>query len=378
MSLRSLGIALITALTTAVGAVAPPIPAAPAVPVTAYVLVDFVSGQVLASRAPDSRVEPASITKLMTVYVAFHELAAGRLRMEDEATVSTHAWRAEGSRMFIEERSRVSISDLLNGIIVQSGNDASIALAEHIAGTEDAFAQIMNTYASQLGMTGTHFVNATGLPHPEHFTTANDIATLSTALISEFPQDYQMFAILEFTYNDIRQHNRNALLFSDDSVDGLKTGHTESAGYCLAASALRGEQRLISVVLGADGESSRNRASAELLDYGFRWFETHRLYPAGSEVTRIRVWKGTTAEVALGPAEDVFITIPRGRYDELSANLELVMQVMAPVDTDSDIGVVIVTLGDEEIARVPLVPLAPVPEGNLWQIVRDTVALWFQ
>jgi serine-type D-Ala-D-Ala carboxypeptidase (penicillin-binding protein 5/6) len=372
-----LAIALIAALATTANAVAPPIPAAPAVPVRAYVLVDFTSGQVLASREPDARVEPASITKLMTAYVTFHELAAGRLRMEDEATVSTHAWRAEGSRMFIEERSRVSIDDLLHGIIVQSGNDASIALAEHIAGTEDAFAQIMNTYAEQLGMTGTHFVNATGLPDPEHYTTANDIATLSAALIEEFPQYYPMFSVREFTYNDIRQYNRNALLFRDDSVDGLKTGHTQSAGYCLATSAVRGDQRLIAVVLGADDESSRNSANAALLDYGFRWFETHLLYPAGGEVTRIRVWKGAVEEVALGPAEDVYITIARGRYDELSANMELVTQVMAPVAADAGIGEVIVTLGDEEVARVPLVPLAPVPEGNLWQVVRDTVVLWF-
>jgi D-alanyl-D-alanine carboxypeptidase (penicillin-binding protein 5/6) len=314
----------------------------------------------------------------MTTYVAFHELAAGRLRMEDEATISTHAWRAEGSRMFIEERSSVSIDDLLHGVIVQSGNDASIALAEHIAGTEDAFAQIMNTYAEHLGMSGTHFVNATGLPDPEHYTTASDIAALSAALIDEFPQYYPMFSGREFTYNDIRQHNRNALLFRDDSVDGLKTGHTESAGYCLAASAVRGEQRLISVVLGAGSESARNSASAVLLDYGFRWFETHLLYPAGSEVTRIRVWKGAAEEVALGPVEDVYITIARGRYDELSATMELVTQVMAPVDASSDIGVVIVMLGDEEVARVPLVPLAPIPEGNLWQVVRDSVALWFQ
>jgi D-alanyl-D-alanine carboxypeptidase (penicillin-binding protein 5/6) len=340
--------------------------------------MDFVSGQVLASRDPDERVEPASITKLMTVFVAFHELAEGRMRMEDETTVSTNAWRAEGSRMFIEERSRVSVEELLNGVIVQSGNDASIALAEHIAGTEEAFAQVMNTYAEHLGMDGTNFVNATGLPHAEHYTTANDIAVLSAALIQEFPQYYPMFSLREYTYNDIRQHNRNALLFRDDTVDGLKTGHTESAGYCLAASALRGEQRLISVVLGAESESARNSSSAALLDYGFRWFETHLLYPAGEEVTRIRVWKGSVEEVALGPAEDLYVTIPRGRYEDLAANMELVTQVMAPVDADSQIGEVVVMMDDEIVARAQLVPLAPVPEGNLWQVVRDSVALWFE
>jgi serine-type D-Ala-D-Ala carboxypeptidase (penicillin-binding protein 5/6) len=375
---RNLLVVIFTSAALTVAAVAPPIPAPPALPVNAYVLVDFESGHVLASRDPDARVEPASITKLMTTFVAFHELAAGRLQMEDEATVSTAAWRAEGSRMFIEERSRVSIEDLLSGVIIQSGNDASIALAEHIAGTEAAFAQIMNTYAQHLGMDGTNFVNSTGLPHPDHYTTANDIALLSAALIRDFPQYYPMFSIREFTYNDIRQHNRNALLFRDDSVDGLKTGHTESAGYCLAASALRGEQRLISVVLGAEDESSRNRASSALLDYGFRWFETHLLYPVGAEVTRIQVWKGSVDEVALGPEQDVHITIPRGRYAELSANMELVTQVMAPVDVDSPIGEVVVMLGNEVVARVALVPLASVPEGNLWQVIRDSVALWFQ
>ena len=378
MSFRPLSLSLILAASTSAAAIVPPIPAAPSVPVRSYVLVDFVSGQVLASNDADSRVEPASITKLMTVYVAFHELAAGRLQLDEEVPVSVKAWRAEGSRMFIQEGSRVTVSDLLDGIIVQSGNDASIAIAEYIAGTEDAFADVMNTYAEHLGMSGSHFVNASGLPDPEHYTTANDIATLSAALIREFPQYYPLFSIREFTYGGIRQHNRNALLFRDDSVDGLKTGHTESAGYCLAASAMRGEQRLISVVLGAADESSRNSASAALLDYGFRWFETHLLYPAGGEVTRIRVWKGAAEEVALGPAVDIYVTIPRGRYQDLDANMQLVTQVLAPVSADSNIGEVVVMLGDEVVARVPLVPLAPVPEGNLWQVLRDTVALWFE
>lgn len=357
---------------------APPIPAPPPVPAEGYILVDYTSGRVLAAQEPEERFEPASITKLMTAYVAFAELAQGRLSMDEQVRISTRAWSTEGSRMFVEERSLVTVDELLHGIIVQSGNDASVALAEHIAGTEEAFADYMNSYGQHLGLTGTHFANATGLPHPEHYTTAQDIATLSAALVREYPQYYGMFAITEYTYNGIRQHNRNALLFRDDSVDGLKTGHTESAGYCLAATARRDGQRLIAVVLRSRDESARNDAAATLLDYGFRWFDTHLLYPAGGEVTRIRVWKGAAEEVALGPLEDVHVTIPRGRYELLEARMDLVTEVVAPVEAGAALGTVVVTLDGEVVAEVPLVPLAPVPEGNLWQMVRDAVLLWFE
>ncbi len=268
------------------------VPDAPSVGARAYILQDFDSGRVLAEVNADERMEPASLTKIMTAYVVFEELEQGKIAMEDQVLVSEKAWRMGGSKMFIEVDTKVSVEDLLKGLIIQSGNDASVALAEFIAGDEDAFADLMNQYAVRLGMTGTHFINASGLPHPEHYTTARDTATLAAAMIRDFPELYKIHAVKEYEYNGIVQHNRNKLLWRDESVDGLKTGHTESAGYCLVASAERDGMRLISVVMGSESERSRARESIALLSYGFRFFETHRLYGALEPLTEIRIWKG--------------------------------------------------------------------------------------
>src|SRR5690554_127605 len=300
-----------------------PTPAAPQLGAPSYILVDFHSGQELAGKNADERMEPASLTKLMTVYAVLHELNAGRLSLDDQVTVSEKAWRAEGSRMFIEVGTKVSVEKLLRGVIIQSGNDASIALAEHIAGSEGTFAQLMNQYAQTLGMTGTHFMNATGLPHPEHFSTARDLAKLAAAIIREFPEHYSLYSEKQFTYNGITQYNRNKLLWRDPSVDGLKTGHTQSAGYGLITSAQRENMRLISVVMGTKGEDDRAQQSQALLNYGFRFFETHRLYAAGTALAEPRVWKGVTEYLPLGLSRDLYVTIPRNQYEQLDASMSV-------------------------------------------------------
>lgn len=266
---------------------------------------------------------------------------------------------------------------LLKGMIIQSGNDATVALAEHIAGTEQAFAQIMNAYAEQLSMTSSNFVNATGLPDPNHYTTTQDIAILSRALIKNFPEYYAWYSEKEFTNNGIRQHNRNNLLWRDPSVDGIKTGHTDSAGYCLVASGERGDMRLISVVMNSASEASRATESQALLNYGFRFFETHRLYASGEPLTDAKVWKGSVETVHVGLSRDLFVTIPRGRYDQLDASMDVLSSVIAPVDAGAELGKVRVMLGDEAMAEAPLVALEAVPPGNLWQRMRDHVRMWF-
>ena len=284
------------------------------------------------------RVEPASITKIMTVYAAGHALSSGLIRLEDETRVSEKAWKMEGSRMFIEVGKTVSIDDLLQGVVVQSGNDASVALAEHISGTEDVFSGIMSGYAKQLGMTNSGFTNSTGLPDPDTYTTARDIAILSSALIDEFPALYARFAIREFTYNDIRQPNRNRLLMRDDTVDGIKTGHTKAAGYCLVSSALRDEMRLITAVLGTESDEARTQASQALLNYGFRFFETRRLYSAADAVAAAKIWRGAVDSIELGPRQTTHITIPRGSYDELDAVANIDEPILAPVSKGDGVG----------------------------------------
>ena len=290
------------------GASARPIPAAPQLGAKSYLLADFNSGQILVESNADMRVEPASITKLMTAYVVFAELSQGNLTLDELVPVSEKAWRTGGSRMFIDPQMQVSVEDLLRGMVIQSGNDASVALAEHVAGSEEAFASLMNHFAEQLGMTGTHYVNATGLPDPDHYTTARDVAVLSLATIRDFPDYYAWYSEKEFTFNNIRQHNRNTLLWRDPAIDGLKTGHTEAAGYCLAASAKRDGTRLVSAVMGAASEATRASQSQTLLNYGFRFFETVQLYQGGQELARARVWKGLSEEVALGIADELFVS----------------------------------------------------------------------
>ncbi len=353
-----------------------PVPAAPALGAKSYLLMDFNSGRILVEKNPDMEVEPASITKLMTSYVVFKELAEGNITLEETAVVSERAWRTGGSRMFIEPDMQVSVEDLVKGMVVQSGNDASVALAEHVAGSEEAFASLMNHYSELLGMTGTHFMNSTGLPDPEHYTTARDIALLSAAIIRDFPEYYVWYSDKEFTFNNIRQHNRNTLLWRDPAIDGLKTGHTEAAGYCLAASAKRDGMRLLSAVLGSDSESSRASESQTLLNYGFRFFETVQLYQAGQELARGKVWKGLTDEVALGLDEALFVSIPRGRYDDLDAQIEMQPELSAPLAAGVTIGKITVQLGEELIASRDLVTLGAVEEAGFFGRSWDSFRLW--
>lgn len=354
-----------------------PIPAAPKVAAKNYILVDANSGRVLAEKEADIQVEPASITKLMTSYVIYNELDAGRLSMDDMVTISEKAWRMGGSRMYVEVDKQVSVHDLMKGLIIQSGNDATVALAEHIAGTERAFVDLMNQYAAKLGMTNTYFVNSTGWPAEGHLTSARDISKLALAVIQEFPEHYAWYKEKVFTYNNIKQYNRNKLLWSDDSVDGIKTGHTESAGYCLVASAVRSDMRLISVVLNTESEKSRASVSQSLLNYGFRFFETHKLYAAGEVLNRSRVWKGDSEKVSLGLLKDLYITIPRGSYGQLEAVMDVDANIVAPLDKGSQHGAVRVNLAEEEMLQTPLVALESVGEGSMFQIAKDHILQLF-
>jgi D-alanyl-D-alanine carboxypeptidase (penicillin-binding protein 5/6) len=355
-----------------------PIPSPPQLGAKSYFLMDSTTGQVIAESRPDEQVEPASLTKLMTAYVAFKALEDGRISLDDDAYISEKAWRTEGSRTFVEVDTRVSVQDLLRGSIIQSGNDASVALAEHIAGTEDAFVDLMNQYAAILGMTHTSYRNSTGLPAEGHYSSARDSAILARATIEEFPEYYRMYAEREFTYNDIRQSNRNTLLWRDQSVDGLKTGHTDSAGYCLVSSAVREGMRLIAVVMGMASEQARADGSLSLLSYGFRFYETRKVYTRGEQVTEARVWKGDPDTVGLGVAEDVWITAPRGYFESLSEDLTIANEILAPVEEGADYGELAVALQGETRARASLVALSAVPEAGFWTRVVDAVSLWFE
>jgi D-alanyl-D-alanine carboxypeptidase (penicillin-binding protein 5/6) len=353
-----------------------PIPAPPQVGAKSYLLTDFNSSRVLVEHNADMRVEPASITKLMTAYVVFGELAQGNITLDEIVTISEKAWRTGGSRMFIEPGMQISIEDLVRGMVIQSGNDASVALAEHVAGSEEAFAGLMNHFAELLGMTETHFVNATGLPDPDHYTTARDIVILSAATIRDFPEYYPWYSEKEFTFNEIRQHNRNTLLWRDPAIDGLKTGHTEAAGYCLATSAMRDGMRLVSAVMGSVSESSRASESQTLLNYGFRFFETMQLYEPGKELARARVWKGVSEDVALGLSDDLFVTIPRGRYDDLEAQVRMEPELSAPLEAGQVVGTINVQLGDDLVASRELVTLVAVEEAGFFGSTWDSLKLW--
>lgn len=354
------------------------VPAVPHIAAKGYILLDYHSGYVLAKNNADERMAPASLTKLMTAYAVFHELEQGRIKLSDKVRVSEKAWRTPGSRMFIEVGSQVPVEQLLKGLIIQSGNDAAVALAEYVAGSEDAFVALMNEYAHDLGLKNTHFANATGLPHPNHYSTAHDLARLGAALIREFPQYYPWYSIKKFTYNNITQNNRNLLLWRDDGVDGMKTGHTESAGYCLVSSAKRGEMRLVAAVMGTASEKARARESEKLLGYGFRFFETHQLYAADKPLKTMRIWKGETDSLALGLKKPLYVTVPRGRYDNLNASLTVDNSIVAPVRKGQQFGTVNVRLGNDTLAKRPLVALQQVPEGGLWQRTVDSVLLLFQ
>ncbi|MFA5530251.1 MAG: D-alanyl-D-alanine carboxypeptidase family protein [Thiohalomonadaceae bacterium] len=353
-------------------------PNAPAVAAKGYILQDFHSGHVLAEKNADERLEPASLTKLMTAYAVFHDLRSGKLQLSDTVRISRKAWRTPGSRMFVEVDTEVPVEDLLKGMIIQSGNDASVALAEHIAGSEETFALMMNEYARDLGMLSTHFVNATGLPDAEHYSTARDLALLTRALIREFPEYYRWYSEKSYTWNKIQQYNRNRLLWSDDSVDGVKTGHTDAAGYCLVSSAQRGDMRLISVIMGTRSEEARAQESLKLLNYGYRFFETRLLYSAAQPIKTMRVWKGKEDAVPLGVAEELYVTLPRGQYDKLQASLTVERFIEAPAQKGQRYGTVNLRMGEQTIAERPLVALQEVPEGNLWRKVVDGLMLMFE
>jgi D-alanyl-D-alanine carboxypeptidase (penicillin-binding protein 5/6) len=355
-----------------------PIPKAPSTGAKAFVIQDFHSGRIIAEENADTPVEPASITKMMTAHIVFNELATGNLALTDMVTISEKAWRTPGSRMFVEVGKQVSVQDLLLGLIIQSGNDATVALAEHIAGSEDTFAALMNRHAEEIGLTGSHFMNSTGLPDEQHYMTARDIARLSALTIEQYPEYYKWYSQKEFTYNDIIQYNRNKLLWQDDSVDGIKTGHTESAGYCLATSALKDGMRLITVVLGTSSENARIEASQALLNYGFRFFETHKLYDADIKLTTSRIWKGSTDTAILGLDKALYVTIPRGQYKSLDASMSINNRILAPVAAGQTLGSVQVKLGEEIIAEQPLVSLNAIGEGSFWQRITDEALLYFE
>lgn len=355
-----------------------PAPAPPIIGAKSYLMIDSRTGYELASLNADAALAPASLTKLMTTYVVFHALKQEQIRLEDEVTISEKAWRTEGSRMFVEVGTRVSIQDLLIGMIVQSGNDASVALAEHVAGTESVFAELMNQYAAALGLHSSHFLNATGLPAEGHTTTARDLATLARAIIEEFPEYYSWHSMKDFTYNDIRQDNRNSLLWRDASVDGLKTGHTDDAGYCLVASAKRDNMRIISVVLGTSSNKARTDGSQALLNYGFRFFETRLLFEAGEEVTTARVWKSQNENSGLGVLEDLYITVRRGAYDELESTLDIPAIVEAPLAAGQAVAELKIRLNGEQLLSAPLRALDDNPIGSVWQRTRDSISLWFE
>lgn len=354
------------------------VPAPPSVNAKSYLVLDYQSGSMPVQHNIDERVEPASLAKMMTVYVIAGELKAGNIKLDDWATVSEKAWRMEGSKTFIEVDKQVRVEDLLKGIIVQSGNDASVALAEHVAGSEEVFAGMMNEHAKRLGLTGTHFVNSTGWPDANNYTTAKDLALLGAALIRDFPEIYSWHAVKEFTFNDIKQTNRNELLWRDASVDGIKTGHTETAGFCLVASAQRDGTRVISVVMGTDGPKARMQATESLLNFVYRFYETHKLFSAGDIVTSSPVWKGAAGSMQLGMQTDLFVTVPRGTYGQLDASAQVSETLIAPVEKGSVHGSLVVRLKGEELYERPLVALESVPAGGIFIRLKDEIRLLFQ
>ncbi|MGL4318090.1 MAG: D-alanyl-D-alanine carboxypeptidase family protein [Pseudomonas sp.] len=358
------------------------IPSAPQLAAKSYVLLDAASGKVLVENNGDQRLPPASLTKLMTAYIATLEIRKGKIGEQDLVTVSEHAWRAGGaasggSTMFLPLNSQVKVDDLLHGIIIQSGNDASIALAEYIAGSEDAFADMMNETAATLGMNNSHFMNATGLPDPEHYSSAHDMAILARAIINEDAQHYAIYSQKEFYWNNIKQGNRNLLLWRDKTVDGLKTGHTAEAGFCLVASAVREGARMITAVFGTANEQARAAETQKLLTYGFRFFESQTFYKKGEELTQAVVWKGATRQVKAGLTEDLTLTLPKGQIKQLKASLTVDPQLQAPLKQGDVIGKVEVKLGEELVHSADLVALEPVEEGGFFRRLWDSIRLFF-
>ncbi len=350
----------------------------PALAANAWLLLDHGTGQVLVSHNPDERIEPASLTKLMTAYVTFSALQAGTITLDQEVPVSEKAWRMIGSRMFIEPRMPVTVDELIHGMIIQSGNDACVALAELIAGSEEAFAHLMNREAKRLGMTNTNFTNSSGLPDDNLYTTARDLALLASALVRDFPEYYRLYSTREYTYNKITQPNRNRLLWMDSTVDGMKTGHTSRAGYCLVSSAERGPRRLISVLLGAESETIRAQESLKLLNYGFQFFDTVKLYGAGQELSRFRVWKGQVNDVPVGFVDDFVMSLPKGQNDRVEAALASQQPVLAPISKGQVLGTLTLSLDGRQIGQYPVVALAEVPVAGFFGRLWDQIYMWIK
>jgi len=356
-------------------------PTPPALESTAYILIDATTGKVLAENNADQQVPPASLTKMMTDYVVGSELKKGSIHLDDPVHISNNAWWMkrghDSSEMFVSVNSDVPLSDLLHGMIIQSGNDASIALAEHVAGTEDAFADMMNQKAIELGMTHTSFKNPTGLPNPQHFTTARDLSILARAMIRDYPEQYAIYSQREFIWNGIKQPNRNLLLGRDPTVDGIKTGHTDEAGYCLVASAKRGDTRLISVVMGTKSEEARATESEKLLTFGFRAFQTQKVYAAGKVLQQAPVWSGAEKQVDIGVKEAVIVTVPRGDQDKLKAEVAINKIIKAPVDEGQVLGSLVIKLDGQEILNQPVVAMVAIPEGGIFTRIWDGLRLFF-
>ncbi|OLU19500.1 serine-type D-Ala-D-Ala carboxypeptidase [Pseudomonas sp. PA1(2017)] len=359
-----------------------PLPAPPQLAAKSYVLMDGASGNVLIENNADQRLPPASLTKLMTAYIATLEIRNGKIGEQDKVTISEHAWRtggaaSGGSTMFLPVNSQATVDELLHGVIIQSGNDASIAIAEHIAGSEDAFADMMNATAERLGMNNSHFMNATGLPHPDHYSSAHDMAILARAIINEDAEHYAIYSQKEFLWNNIKQPNRNLLLWRDRTVDGLKTGHTNEAGFCLVASAVRDGARMITSVFGTDSESARAAETQKLLTYGFRFFETRTFYQKGTELAQAPVWKGQVSQVKAGLAHDLTLTLPKGQLEKLQASMTLNQQITAPIAQGDVIGKVEVKMGDQVVHSADLVALEAVEEGGFFRQLWDSIRLFF-
>ena len=359
-----------------------PVPPPPQIQGKAWVLMDYATGQVIAGDNENERVEPASITKVMTSYVVAAEMKSGKVKGDDQVMMSEHAWReggagTEGSYSGFEVNKTAPLIEMEKGMVIQSGNDAAIALAEHVAGSDDAFASLMNAYAQRIGMKSSHFVNPHGLSEPEHYSTARDLANLGRALIRDFPEAYSYNKIKEYTVGPITQQNRNLLLWRDPSVDGIKTGHHSGAGYCLMASAKRGDQRLVSVVMGSTSENQRAVDSQALLNWGFRFFETHRLYDANKAISKQKVWKGAADEVQLGVAEPMLVSTPRGKYAQLKPSMDIPKTLIAPIAKGQKIGTVKVTLDGKVVAERPLVALSAVEEGGFFKRMWDELMMWW-
>lgn len=351
------------------------IPAMPELNAKSYILMDYASGKILAAKDADAKLPPASMTKMMSMYVVSQALQNGQIKMDDQVRISKEASSIKGSTMFLRQGQVVPVNELIRGIITVSGNDATVAMAEHVAGSQAAFVSLMNAEAQQIGLNNTHFIDATGMPDPDHYSTAHDLALLAAHIIRDYPDHYQWYSDKEFTFNGIRQPNRNRLLWRDSAVDGMKTGHTEEAGYCLTASAKKDNMRLIAVLLGGGSDNARTEDTEKLLTYGFRFYESNKLYDAGKTLATPKVWQGKLSSIPVGLARDLYVTIPRGQYDKLQANLEIIEPLKAPIQKGQQVGQIKVTLNGEEYASAPLIALQEDVKGGVWTRMIDSIAL---